>query len=466
MTSLNEKSATELLAMYSTGECNPVDAVEDCLKRIERCEPQIGAVTTLCAAQAQEAARTSALRWGRGESRPLEGIPFGVKDLIETEGVLTTAGSNLFKDYVPDNTATVVERIQQAGGILLAKLATPEFGFGDANKGFSPTNPWADAHWTGGSSSGPAAALAARELPIAVGTDTGGSIRVPSSYCGVTGLKPSFGRVPREGVMPVSWTLDHAGPMARTVDDIALMLAVTAGYSPADPSASHLPVDDYLAAHAEGVNGLRIGIATGWFTDECSEGVLKAFEETLKVLEGLGAELIDVELPHADMAGTIAWVITVAEFASLQEEHLDRLDEFTPSAAERIAAGSTVSALDYLRALRTRSLIQQDFEQVFRSVDAIVSPATPTAAPRIIPPLDSFFDDGDVMWLDKVARNFMIHNVAGTAAMVVPNGFDKGLPTSVQIAAPPFREKTCIQVGAALQIATDHHLTQPIIHLS
>jgi len=463
MTLLNEKSATELLALYGSGECSPVDVVQACLKQIERVESQIGAVTELCAHQAQNAAQESAKRWRNNEQRPLEGVPFGVKDLIETAGIRTTGGSNLFKNYIPKDSATVVKRIQQAGGILLAKLATPEFGFGDAHEGFDPTNPWANTQWAGGSSSGPAAALASRELPLAVGTDTGGSIRVPASYCGVTGLKPSFGRVPREGVMPVSWTLDHVGPMARTVDDIALLLTVMAGYSTTDPAVSNRPVDNYAGEYADGdgIHGLRIGIAQGWFVDGCSEGVLKAFAEAIRVLEGLGAELIEVELPHAALAGTIAWVITVAEFASLHEEHFDRLDEFTPSAAERLAAGATISALDYLRAMRARSLIQQDLEKAFRFVDVIVSPATPTTAPRIVPPTDSFFEDGDRLWLEKIARNFLIHNVAGTAALVVPTAFDNGLPTSIQIAAPPFSELICIRVGAALQGVTDYHLDLP-----
>ncbi len=463
MVPLHERSASELLAAYASEECTPVDTVEACLEQIARCEPGIGAVTELCADVARTASQASAKRWSQGDPRPLEGIPFGVKDLVETAAVRTTGGSALFADYMPERTATAVRRIQQAGGILLAKLATPEFGFGDAREGFEVRNPWDKSRWAGGSSSGPAAALASRELPLAVGTDTGGSIRVPASYCGVTGLKPTFGRVPRDGVMPVSWTLDHTGPMARTAEDIALLLAVMVGHSPCDPVASTRPVDDYVERHADEVRGLRIGIATGWFMDGCSSGVLNAFEAALGTLEGLGAELRETVLPHAALAGTIAWVITVAEFASLHEEHFDRLDEFTPSAAERLVAGATVSALDYLRALRARSLVQQDFEEAFGSVDAIISPATPTTAPRIAPPVESFFEDGDRVWLERVARNFLIHNVAGTAAMVVPAGLDDGLPTAIQIAARPFDEVTCLRVGAALQAVTDHHLALPAV---
>ncbi|MFT5132686.1 MAG: aspartyl-tRNA(Asn)/glutamyl-tRNA(Gln) amidotransferase subunit A [Gammaproteobacteria bacterium] len=451
MTQLNEKSATDLLAIFKSGESSPVEVIEDCLTQIEKCESQVEAVTELSTETARIAAKESAIRWHRGEARPLEGIPFGIKDLIEAENMRTTGGSNLFKHYSSNASATVVERIQQAGGILIAKLATPEFGFGDANEGFNATNPWSKDHWTGGSSSGPAAALAARELPLALGTDTGGSIRVPAAYCGVCGLKPTFGLVPRTGVMQVSWTLDHVGPMARCVDDIALLLPVMAGYCSSDP----------IFSSAEGLEGLRIGVVTGWFTNGCSDPVMKAFKDATADLEKLGAKLIEIELPHAELAGTIAWVITVAEFAAMHEGHLDRLDEFTSSAAERLAAGSAISALDYLRALRARSLIQADFEQAFKTVDVIVSPGTPTTAPRIAPPMDSFFDDGDVIWLEKIARNIIIHNAAGTPAMVIPSGFEGGLPTSIQIAAAPFAEHLCLRVGAALQSVTDFHLASP-----
>jgi len=249
--------------------------------------------------------------------------------------------------------------------------------------------------------------------------------------------------------------------MARTVDDLALMLEVMAGPSSTDPAASEVPVDEYANTQAKGLEGLRIGVVSGWFTQGCSDAVMTSFNSMLEALENLGAKLVEIDLPHAELAGTIAWVITVAEFASMHEGHLDRLDEFTPSAAERLAAGSNISALDYLRALRARSLVQEDFEKVFNSVDVIVSPGTPTTAPRIAPPMDSFFDDGDVVWLEKIARNIIIHNTAGTPAMVIPAGFENGLPTSIQIAASPFSERLCIQVGSALQRVTDHHLVLP-----
>ena len=438
-------SAAGLLEGYRTGAFDPVEVVDACLARINHTD--IGAVVTLDGTARQQAAR-SAGRWREGDAGPLEGVPVGVKDIINTGGLRTAAGSTLFADHVPASDATVVARLRDAGAVILAKTTTPEFAFGD-EIGDGVRNPSAPGRWAGGSSSGSAAGLAAGLFCVALGTDTGGSIRVPSSYCGVSGIKPTSGRVPRDGVFGVSWTLDHVGPMARTVEDLGLVLSVIAGRSQADPYSSDSAVPDYRAMGAS-VHGLRVGVPDGWLPEGSSPGVAQALSDALALLEQSGCAVEPVKFPHAELAGIVAWVITVVEFAAHHAGNLHRIEEFTPSAACRLAAGARTSASDYLRALRARSRVQADLDAVFDRVDVLVTAATPTSAPDPA----SFFDDGDRLWLDKVARNFLPFNVAGNPALVVPAGLDEGRPIAVQVGAPPHADALCLQVGAALQAAT------------
>ena len=442
---LTDLSASVLMDGYKTGAFRPLDVIDACLARIDDADGAVGAVV----ARDDGAARTQALRsterWRDGEARPLEGVPVGVKDIVNTAGLCTAAGSPLFAGHVPSTDAAVVARLREAGAVILAKTTTPEFAFGD-EAGDGVTNPATPGRWAGGSSSGSAAGLAAGLFPVALGTDTGGSIRVPSSYCGVRGLKPTFGRVPRDGVFGVSWTLDHVGPMARTTEDLALVLGVIAGRSEADPYSSTSPVPDYGSIAAP-TRGLRVGVPDGWLAEGCSPGVAAALSDAVGQLEQLGGKIETVSIPHAELGGIIAWVITVVEFAAHHVGNLHRIGEFTPSAACRLAAGARTSASDYLRALRARSLVQRDLDAVFDRVDVLVTAATPTSAPDPA----TFFDDGDRLWLDKVARNFLPFNVTGHPALVVPVGLDEGRPAAVQIIAPHHRDALCLQVGAALQ---------------
>lgn len=446
---LAELSATALVEGYQTGALDPVEAIETCLARIDGTGARIGAVVARDDEGARAQAAHAAARWRDGTARALEGVPVGVKDIISTRGLRTAAGSTLFADHVPAADATVVARLREAGAVIVGKTTTPEFAFGDET-GNGVTNPSSPGRWAGGSSSGSAAGLAAGLFPIALGTDTGGSVRVPSSYCGVSGLKPTFGRVPRDGVFGVSWTLDHVGPMARTVDDLALVLGVIAGACDADPYASTRPVPGY-GRLAESIEGTRVGVAGGWLAEGSSPGVTAALWGALTRLEHLGCTVEQVPIPHAELAGTIAWVITVVEFAAHHVGNLHRIGEFTPSAAGRLAAGARTNASDYLRALRARSLAQQDLAAVFERVDVLLTAATPTSAPDPA----TFFDDGDRLWLDRVARNFLPFNVTGHPALVVPVGLEEHRPAAVQIIAPHHRDDLCLQVGAALQATLD-----------
>lgn len=441
-------SAADLLDGYRAGTLDPVAVVDACLARIDDLDGATGAVVARDDDSARRQAAHSAQRWRSGDAGPLEGVPVGVKDIINTQGMATEAGSRLFAGHVPASDATAVARLRDAGAVILAKTTTPEFAFGDET-GDGVANPAAPGRWAGGSSSGSAAGLAAGLFPVALGTDTGGSIRVPASYCGVSGIKPTFGRVARDGVFGVSWTLDHVGPMARTVEDLGLVLGVIAGGSGADPYASDQPVPNY-GQLAGSIQGLRVGAVEGWLAEGCSPGVDAALSGALARLEELGCTVEPVPFRYAELAGTIAWVITVVEFASHHVSNMDRIGEFTPSAACRLAAGARTRAADYLKALRARSLVQRDLDAAFDKVDVLVTPATPTSAPDPA----TFFDDGDRLWLDKVARTFLPFNVTGQPALVMPVGLDADRPAAVQVVAPPHADALCLQVGAALQRAS------------
>jgi aspartyl-tRNA(Asn)/glutamyl-tRNA(Gln) amidotransferase subunit A len=422
----------------------------------------VNAVLTLCAEECLDGAAESGRRLARGEARPLEGIPFGLKDVIATRGIRTTGGSTIYRDYVPSESAVHVDRLQAAGAVLLAKLQTIQFAFGD-NPHYGPTrNPWSLEHSPGASSSGSGASVAARELPLAVGTDTGGSIRVPAAFCGVVGFKATYGRVPRHGVMAQSWTLDHIGPMTRTVEDAALMLQAMAGHDPRDPTSAREPVPDWAAALHEGVRGVRLGVPSDWFFDVCDSEVAAATRAAVDVLVGAGATAVEVPLPNARLADTIGWTIMYAEFASLHEVTFDRLDDYGPGMTRQLLASSQfVSAQDYLRSLRARHLLQLDFEAAFEQVDALVVPGICALAPR----LDAtglVIDGVEHPWVPTSARTTLIFNLAGIPALSVPAGFGRdGLPLGIQVAARPYAEATCLRVGHAFQELTDHHTSAP-----
>jgi aspartyl-tRNA(Asn)/glutamyl-tRNA(Gln) amidotransferase subunit A len=463
VTNLADLTATELLGLFRAGAASPVEAVRDCLARIEALEPSVNAVLTLRGEECLAEAVASAARYEDGTARPLEGVPYGLKDIICTAGVRTTGGSKIYGDHVPGESAALAERLAAAGGLLLAKLQTFEFAFGheiNTHYGTMP-NPWDLTRTAGGSSSGSGAALAARYLPLAVGTDTGGSIRVPASYCGITGLKATFGRVPRHGVMPLSWTLDHAGPMTRSVADNALMLGVMAGHDPRDPTSLRAPVDDYAGALREDLAGVRIGVPADWFFAVCDPQVEAATRAAIAVLEDAGAEIVEVALPHAHLTEAIGWTIMYPECASLHEITFDRLEDYDTRFAERLVACQFVTGADYLHALRARHLLQRDYEAAFERADAIVSPGCPVVAP----PLDTMLAEvGDerVPWLDVAARCTMPYNVTGMPALSIPAGLnDRGLPMGISIAARPLDEATCFRVGHAFQSRTRHHTLVP-----
>jgi aspartyl-tRNA(Asn)/glutamyl-tRNA(Gln) amidotransferase subunit A len=462
--SLADLSATDLLGRFAAGSTTPIDAVRACIDRIEALEPVLNAVITLAGSAALDAARDSTARWAAGTARPLEGIPIGLKDIVATAGIRTTGGSALYHDHAPDETASHAKRLIDAGAILLAKLGTFEFACGGAANGaFGPVaNPWDPARTTGGSSSGSGAAVASGMVPMAVGTDTGGSIRIPAAYCGITGLKPTYGRVPRHGVMGLSWTLDHVGPMTRSVEDAALMLGVMAGHDPRDSSSSAQSVPDYRAALDRPVDGLRLARLRGWFEEPMHPAVASAYEAAVDELTELGIEIVDVELDDLEALASAAWTICFAEMLSLHELHLPTIADRDAMGAGLLGAAPFVSACDYLRALRWRRTFQSRIIDALAGAVAFVLPGATTAPPRLD---DMLVDTGDdrVDWLQVATRNHIPFNYTGLPALCIPCGLAEGMPVSMQLVGRPHDESTLLALGAHYQRRTTHHLARPPI---
>jgi aspartyl-tRNA(Asn)/glutamyl-tRNA(Gln) amidotransferase subunit A len=459
MAELYELGVAELLDAFRSGTASPVDALDSCLARIAEVEPAVNAVLTLSQDSARRRARRSELRWLAGSARPLEGIPVGLKDIINTAGVRTTGGSAIFGEYVPAESATVAARLERAGAVCVAKLQTMEFAMG-SNCHYGPTlNPWDPGRVTGGSSCGSAVALAALELPLTVGTDTGNSIRSPASFCGVSGLKPTFGSVSRHGVMPLSWTLDHVGPMARSADDLAIAFPAMAGHDSRDPYSWR---SRRIARPCPDIGDLRVAIPADWFFDLLAPDVEQAYRATAAALQEAGATLVEVPLPHAHLADPASWVIILAEMASLHASLLPRLDEYGAGMTRQLmVTAQFVQLPDYLRALRIIPVLQADFEQAFAAADVLLAPGMPTTAPEVA--ATGFRIGGaDYPWEELVSRTMSIFNLTGLPSLAVPAGFGTdGMPLAVQIVAPPGRDDLSLHVGSLLQTLTCHHRQRP-----
>ena len=463
MPSLADLSAVQLLQAYASGEASPRETVSACVDRIERLDPTLNAVATLCAEQAADQAKESERRWHIGEARPLEGVPVGLKDLIGTKGIRTAGGTKIYDDLVPAEDATAARLLNEAGAIMLAKLHTFEFARGgDSHNGWT-RNPWGLDRSAGASSTGAGAALAARMLPLAVGTDTGGSIRVPAGVCGVTGLKPTYGLVSRYGVLAQSWTLDHLGPMTRTAEDAGLMLDVIGRYDPHDPESIRGPLRDPRLENGD-LSGVRFGIPEEHFFDIIDPDAIETMNRARATLEEAGASTMSISLPRMHLSDAIGAVIIYAEFAALHEFHLDRFEDLGERLTKQDLVNSFfVSAVDYIRALRARHLLQEDFASAFERVDAILVP-TMVGSPPFLEDLSLEVAGKRYEWFEVVARQTLVFNLVGVPTLAIPAGFDRhGLPLGVQIATPPLDDWTLLQIGAAFQRLTDYHQVQPPI---
>ena len=450
---LRELTLAEVASLVRRKEASPVELAEGYLRRIEALNPSLNAYVTVAADEAMRSARQAEDGVARGlELGPLHGVPLAIKDLFATRGLRTTGGSKILADWVPDEDAYVVTRLRQAGAILLGKLNMHEWAVGATtiNPHFGATaNPWDTTRIPGGSSGGSAVAVAAALCAGSLGSDTAGSIREPSSLCGTVGLKPTYGLVSLRGVLPLSWSLDHVGPMTRTVEDAALLMEVIAGYDAQDPSSVERPVVKYGDALRGGVRGLRLGLPRNYFFDEADPEVVAAVRRAASLLEAEGAHVTEIDVPGVEQAFAVGLPVLVAEAAAYHEKYLqERPGDYGDDALALLRGGQAQTAVEYIKAQRARIEFRQGFEAVFTRVDVLLTPTTPITAPtieqcRVEPPTFA---------LIRCTSPF---NLAGLPALSVPCGLSEaGLPIGLQIAGRHFDEATVLRVGAAYEQAS------------
>ena len=470
MADLTFASAGELARLIAGKQVSPVEVVKAHLERITSLDGSLRCFITLTADAAMAAAREaeSAVTAGRPLG-PLHGVPLGLKDLYDTAGVRTTGGSKILADRVPAADATVVRRLREAGMIVLGKLNMVEFAYGpegrNAHYGHA-RNPWdAVTHrMAGGSSSGSGVAVAAGLAPVALGSDTGGSIRIPCSLCGLAGIKPTYGRVSRAGVLPLSWSMDHVGPMTRTVADSALVLGAMAGYDPADPTSSVLPVPDYAAALTGDVRGLRVGLLRAFFLESAPPEVRTAVEAAARALEKAGAVVDEVALPGVGHVAAGALAVVATEAMTYHAEWLrTRTADYDPDVSSRLMVGAFVTGVHYVRGQQARALIRREVDDALARHDVLLAPATPVTAPRI-DERDTTLGDGPCDIRSALIRLTRPFNFSGHPACSVPCGFTGGgLPIGMQIVGRTFDEATVLRVGDAYQRLTDWHARRPVL---
>lgn len=485
MTSLTDLNLTEALDALRKKTISSVELTQAYLDQIQRIDPQVRAFITVTADQAMEQARAADAARAQGEDKPLLGLPLAIKDVISTKGIETTAASKILKGYVPPYDATVVARLKDAGMVNLGKLNLDEFAMGSSteNSGFFLTrNPWNLDHVPGGSSGGSGAAPAAHMALGTLGTDTGGSIRLPGSFCGVAALKPSYGRVSRYGLIAFGSSLDQAGPMARTVEDVARIMQVIAGHDPLDSTSMTTPVPDYVAGLTRDVKGLKIGLPKEYFAGGLQPEVEQAVRAAAASLESMGAELREVTLPHSSYSLATYYIIACSE-ASANLARMDgvrfgprveraelidtykvtRSQGFGPEVKRRIMLGTYALSAGYYdawygKAQAVRTLIKQDFDNAFKDVDVMLSAVAPTTAFKF----GANMDDPMQMYLADILTISL--NLAGVTGMSVPCGFDQnGLPIGLQLMAPAFREDLVMRVGHAYEQAHDWYKRTPAL---
>ena len=449
-------------------ELSPVELVDAHLRRIEETDGRLNSFITLLVDESMVAAARAEQALVEGEEvGPLHGIPIGLKDLYDVAGVPTTVGSKILREFVPQRDAAITERFAEAGAIILGKLQLHEFALGatSVNPHDGPAhNPWDTDRVTGGSSGGSGSAVAAGQCMAALGSDTGGSIRIPSTLCGIVGLKPTFGRVSRRGVYPLSHTLDTVGPMTRTVRDAALVLNVIAGHDREDPSSSARPVEDYTAGLEEGVAGMRVGIPEEYFFDLVDLEVKEAVLQAARTLEGLGASVDHVSIPAFEHSIPISGTILLAEAASVHIERLRRNpDEIGADVLARLLQGALTPATDYIKAQRARTVFNRQVADAMTRFDLLLAPTAPVTAPRID---ETTVEIGgvDMPVLALLPRLTRAFNICGVPVVSVPCGFSEaGMPIGVQLAGRPFEEATVLRAAHAYEQAAGWHGKRPPI---
>ena len=484
MTSLVGRTASELSGLVARREASAEEVARAHLDRIEALDAKLGSFLHLTPERALARARALDQGLAAGQApRPLLGVPVAIKDVLDLEGLPTTCGSRILEGYRPPFTATAVARLEAAGAVIVGKTNMDEFAMGSSteNSAFHPTrNPWDTTRVPGGSSGGSAAAVASRMVPAALGTDTGGSIRQPAAMCGVVGLKPTYGRVSRYGLVAFASSLDQVGPFARTVEDAARLLSAISGPDPSDATSAEVPVPDFVAELTGSARGLRLGVPWSFLEKGVEPDTLARFREALAVLESAGARTVEVALPHAAYAIATYYIVATAEASSnlarydgvryglragqgrdLQSLYGETRDRgFGPEVKRRIILGTFVLSSGYydayyLRAQKVRTLIRQDFEQAFGHCDVLALPTSPTPAFR----LGEKTSDPLQMYLADIFT--VPANLAGIPGLSVPCGLVLGLPVGLQLLGRHFDEATLLRVGQAFQRETAHHLAEP-----
>ena len=454
MIDLTISQATDLLRQQ---KLSPVDLTKTCLDRIDHLNPTLNAFITITRESAIKDAETAEREIHQGHWRsPLHGIPIGLKDLIDTAGVKTTCGSALFAERVPTEDAEIVRRLKRAGAVIVGKQNLQEFAWGgtSASSHYWPVhNPWDVERIAGGSSGGSAAAVASGMCFAALGTDTGGSIREPAAFCGIVGLKPTYGRVSTRGVFPLSWSLDHVGPICRSVADTALVLEIIAGYDPLDPTTVNHPTEKY-AEHLDGVSRLRIVIARRPFFDDLSPEIQTAMDNALKVIGEMSLDVFEVDLP--DVPATVQ----APEVFAVHQRYFDTKPElYRKWMRERLKQATTIDTVAYIEGLQEMHRIRRSISDLFESVDLIVTPTSPvppiTIAEALEMPLPG---PAGELWL----RNTRPFNIYGLPTISIPCGFtSQGHPIGLQIAGPHFNEASVLAFAHRFEQATEWHTHTP-----
>jgi aspartyl-tRNA(Asn)/glutamyl-tRNA(Gln) amidotransferase subunit A len=469
---LQSLTLSEVASQIQKKELSPRELTLACAERIQALDPLLNCFITRTLDAALEQARQAEAEIQHDSYLgPLHGIPLAIKDLFETAGVRTTAGSRFFADYFPQEDALAVQKLKSAGAIFLGKLNMHEIALGltNVNPHYGPChNPWSLERITGGSSGGSAAAVSAGLCLGSLGSDTGGSIRVPASLCGVVGLKPTFGRVSLRGVIPLSWNLDHVGPLARSVRDAAILLQSIAGYDAQDPASVDTTVPDYLAELQAGVRGWRIGLASDAFYTESDPQVWQTIQAAADVFRQLGAHVIPIELPEAHQAARSNGLMVQSDAAAFHQERLAaRPEDFGADVLKRLQTGAALSSTEYILARHTQSIFRRRCERLFESIDLLVTPATAVTAPLIEGP-------DAIEQARRLTRFTAPFNLAGLPAISLPAGFsgqspsaveglpaEDVLPVGMQLVAPAWAEARLLRGAYAYEQATGWHQRHP-----
>lgn len=464
---LSALTLAEAARLVKTREVSPVELVDACLARIEAVNGRLSAFISVFEREARQVAEAAEIMTRAGHDLgPLHGIPVALKDNVAVRGMLTTAGSKVLADWVPDRDATVAARLRQAGAILIGKTNMHEFAWGGTSDNphyGTVRNPWNTDRFPAGSSGGSGAAVAARACYGAIGTDTGGSVRLPSAINGIVGIRPTYGRVSNHGIIPLAWSMDTAGPMTRTVEDCALMFGVIAGHDPKDPTTARHSTADYAAGLGEEIRGLRIGIVPGYFFNHLQPAVHEAVQRALDTLVSLGAHLVEVDI--ANIHGNISAQLTIeaAEPSAYHQRWLrERPEDYGDDVRSLLEIGELLFATHYIQAQRYRSLLRNEFIEAFRRVDIFVCPTLPFTATRV-GEMKVVIENGvEEDMLSAIMQFTGVPSLTGLPSLNVPCGFDSdGLPIGMQLIGRPFDEATLFRAGAAYQRATDFHLQEP-----